>query len=632
MFFAKLHVLLLLIFAASIFSPVESAEIHEACREGDTDRVRYLLDADPDIVNLADERACLPLHFAADVGQVECIKLLLERGADIEAVDVDGDTPLHWAAFRGHTDAIEYLLTGGARIDAVNFEQSTPLLYASKRNHYDAVEWLVRKGADLELANDYGRTPLLWVAREQGDLPMARLLIRLGADVNARDISGDTPLSLAAWRGFRALVALLLDNGATVDLPLNIQVQLLDSAVDRGLDRLYRKLMDAGLEVPVDGKKGRNLLHVAAGGGSAEIVRDLVDRGAEIDGTDLYGWTPLHHAAVRGRMAVVQALLANRADQNLRTNSGFSARNLAEEEGYTGIVEMLTASGAESLDRQFPRLRGPYMGQEPPGSGGAPFAPDIVAVPWGHHSSIAFSPDGREAFWNAYDVPADSGYGYGSLQTSHSKDGFWTPPRRAPFVAVRDGDVPFFVPGGDRLLFISEAPIVSGERGGKENIWEVRREGDSWGDPKPLPSIINEMRLHWQFSVATNGNLYFSSRTGDVDTEGLYVSRYVSGEYGKPEFQGIKVESPFIAPDESYLLFCEFTPSGVHLLMTVPDGAGGWRDPVNITQESDGEIAGMCPMISPDGKYLFLINWSDKSTIYWHDASFISDVLDRFGL
>ncbi len=634
---AKLPAVLLissLIFLSTIIliTPAEGAEIHDACRAGDTDLICTLLDANPDLVNLADERGSQPLHFASDHGLVESVDLLLHRGADLGAVDVDGDTPLHWAAYRGRGAAIEVLLAAGAPIDAVNYELSTPLLYAAKRGQYDAVELLVQKGADLEIANDYGRTPLLYVTREGGDLEMARLLLQLGADVNTTDESGDTPLSLAAWRGFRALVHLYLERGATVDLPPGVRSQLFHNAVDRGLETLYRTLVDSGFEVSIAGNEWGSLLHAAAGGGSVEIVRDLIGRGVEIDGIDLYGRSPLHYAAVRGQVPVVEALLALHADQQLRSLSGLSALDMADAEEHHAVVELFRASGAEREGRQFPRLRGPYMGQQLPADGQAPFAPDIVTIPWGHHSSIAFSPDGKEAFWSAYEVPADSGYGYGSLQTSHMEDGFWTLPRRAPFVGARDGDVPFYLPGGDRLLFISEAPLVEGERGGKENIWEVRRKGDGWGEPKPLPPVINSMSLHWQFSVAANGNLYFSSRTGDAATEGLYLSRYVNGVYGIPEFQGIPLMAPCIAPDESYLLFSRFTPRGMHLLMTVPDGAGAWREPVDITEKSNGKISGMCPIVSPDGKYLFIINWSRNNTIYWHDTSFIEETLEGFQL
>ena len=63
------------------------------------------------------------------------------------------------------------------------------------------------------------------------------------------------------------------------------------------------------------------------------------------------------------------------------------------------------------------------------------------------------------------------------------------------------------------------------------------------------------MRLHWQFSIAANGNLYFTSRTGAADTDGLYIARFADGEYREPEFQNLRAESPFIAPDESYLIW-----------------------------------------------------------------------------
>ncbi|MFC1573041.1 ankyrin repeat domain-containing protein [Candidatus Eisenbacteria bacterium] len=621
----------LLLLAVSIVA-VRADEIHTASRDGDLEQVRTLVETDPSAIYSADDRDCRPLHFAADTGAVEVARFLLDQGARLEDVDVDGDTPLHWAAYQGRCAIIELLLSRGAKINAQNHHEETPLLYAAKRLRYDAVELLVRNGADLEVAHDYGRTPLLHVTRERGDIRMATLLLDLGANVNARDKSDDSSLHLAAWRGFRTLVNLLLDRGAEVDVEGSQAEWMLLFAVERGLDRLYQRMTEFGKEIDVEAGRYGSLLHAASQGGSPSIVRDLVARGADLNAVDVYGFAPLHYAAVRGRTPVVRELLQRGADHKLRTGSGFSALNLAEKERHPDVLDVLRQHGVDDDMLRFPKLRGPYLGQAPPGDDASLFAPDIVARPWGEHGSITFSPDGTEAFWPNGEVPADSGYGFGTIWTSRVVNGHWTPPRIAPFANARGDDVPFFAPGGESLYFISDRPTTPGGRGGKENIWSVEREGNGWGEPHPLPPVINNMHQHWQISVAAGGSIYFNSRRGEAETGGIYVSRRINGEYSEPEFLGIDGGSPFIAPDESYMLFTRFLhPGGVHIFITFPRDGGAWSEPIDISADVHPAARGMCPIVSPNEEYLFFVWRGPNNSISWIDAGFLKDLRSKHG-
>ena len=231
--------------------PVYAAEIHEAAQAGNLQLLETLLSANPELTSSLDNRQCSPLHFAADGGSVDAVAMLLDLGADIAALDIDGDTPLHWAAMAGNPYVVAALLEHGSDVNAANYALQTPLHYAvmsadqptlkalidggadlaaqddegetilgyvAYRSQAELVPWLVEQGADLEQVNHYGRTPLLLVARETGDTDTARALLSCGADVNARDTSSSSSLDLAAWRGFGDLVNLLLDHGAEYDL------------------------------------------------------------------------------------------------------------------------------------------------------------------------------------------------------------------------------------------------------------------------------------------------------------------------------------------------------------------------------------------------------------------------------
>ena len=86
----------------------------EATKLGDVDSVKSLIEKGAD-VNTENDWGCTPLHYAADSGYVDIAKLLIEHGADVNAKDSDGWTPLHYALKNGHTDVAELLKKHGAR-------------------------------------------------------------------------------------------------------------------------------------------------------------------------------------------------------------------------------------------------------------------------------------------------------------------------------------------------------------------------------------------------------------------------------------------------------------------------------------------------------------------------------------
>jgi ankyrin repeat protein len=616
-------ILVLLILALAV-APAAGQDSISAATAGNLDALRGLLASDATAVAAVDERGCTPLHFAVDGGHAEAVALLLDSGADIEARNEDGDAPLHWAARTDNVAMIDLLLDRGADIDARNHEQETPVLCATQRLQYAVVERLATRGADLEIPNRYRRTPLIWTAREGGDLQMARLLLRLGADVNALDRFQSSALALATWRGFRTLVGVLLDAGASTNLRPGMDQELLHMAEDKGLDRLYEKLVAEGAEVDVTPSGYVYPLHVAAGGGSALIVKDLLKRGAEVGATDMYGWTPLHHAADRGRADVVRVLTAADPAVDRMTLAGRTPLSLAHRKGDRGVIDALKEANHRQADRVFPRLTGPRLGQGDPPATPEPFALDIVATVWGQHGGSTFSPDGLEAFWTSHLEIPDSGYTSGTILTSGVVAGRWTTPVMASFASAdNEDDVPFFTPDGRSLFFISRRPLAPGEERSGEHIWVVDRDGDGWGDPRPLPPCVNDMPQHWQISVASNGNLYFASNRSEPGTRGIYVSRPVGGEYTEPEFLGFSGGSPFIAPDESYLITVDSFGRDNSLRVRRDDGS--WGGPVSIREFMQG-ATGVCPRISPDGSaYFFLNGRLDAAADFWVAADFLDE-------
>lgn len=652
---------LLIIFTSSLCT--EASEIHDAARDNDKARVIALIENDPSLVHARNDRNATPLHFACDKGHVEIAAVLLKAGAEINVRDVDGDTPIYWAVYSGYDemvrllidhgasvtdknnnhlaplhygamggreDTVRLLLEQGATIDVKDHEGYTPLHVAALRNKSDMVKMLLDLGADLENEDERERTPLLLVARETGNTSLAKLLIDLGADVNKRDRYGDASLDLAAWRGFEELVDLLLERGASVDVGDDKKKELLGHACNRGLEKLFDCLVKQGVDPCCSTPHGGNLLHSAAFSGSSKIVNALISEGVAMDAPDRYGWTALHCAAKRGRGQVVDLLIEKGVDPNAVTLAGRTAWSVASRWGHEAVAERLARLGVSKDEMRIPKLTGPYLGQEPPGDTPEVFALDIVSSRDGEHGCISFTTDGKEAYWSSFNIVDDSGYSRGATLASRWGTEGWTSPEYAFFCeGIGNGDdVPFCTPDGKRIYFISRRPDQPGGRLTRENVWFVEREGDGWSKPRKAAESINSLDVHWQLSVSLKGTLYIGC--GPL---GICASSLENGKHSKPipvansagdDFSG---GSPFIAPDESYLIFSSMRQGGHggdDLFITFRDDKGEWGCPKNMGPSINSASHDLCPMVTLDGKFLFFLSHRNgRSNVYWVDAGVI---------
>jgi ankyrin repeat protein len=176
--------------------------IISAIREGRSDDVLLLLDAgaDPD----TRQRPYAALHCAVMARKVELARILLDAGADVNVrSDRHQRTPLHYAV--DHADAridsgvgttlVRLLLNRGAEVDAADFEGGTPLYVASWRGSVAAVRLLASHGAELDRGPTHGSTPLASAAAEL-DLHGVEALLSLGADPNRANLEGITAVHL----------------------------------------------------------------------------------------------------------------------------------------------------------------------------------------------------------------------------------------------------------------------------------------------------------------------------------------------------------------------------------------------------------------------------------------------------
>ena len=152
------------------------------------------------------------LSWAAENDHQALVRMLIDKGTNIDAKDYYGRTPLSCAAKSGYEETVRLLIDNGANIEAKDFYGRTPLSWAAENGHEAVVRLLIDTGADLKRKAS-SRTPLSWAAGN-GHEDVVRLLIGKGADTEAKDIDGQKPSSWAAAKGHEAIV-LLLESHAT---------------------------------------------------------------------------------------------------------------------------------------------------------------------------------------------------------------------------------------------------------------------------------------------------------------------------------------------------------------------------------------------------------------------------------
>lgn len=227
-----------------------AGDLHEAVRANDAQRLALLLEAGQ-AVDETDYLLGTPLHVAVVQGSVPLAKILISKGANLEAPSEDrGARATHLAANFGELEMLNLLLDAGADIEARDQKGQTPLLLAAATNNTEVVKVLLDRGADKEARESgEGMTPLMRASR-LGSLEIAIALVATGAEINAVDNAGRSPLKLAATRssyinvGGGALIEYLVKNGADLSTKESTGQTALSWAVRDGHDPFYRKIAD----------------------------------------------------------------------------------------------------------------------------------------------------------------------------------------------------------------------------------------------------------------------------------------------------------------------------------------------------------------------------------------------------
>jgi len=298
-----------------------------------------------------------------------------------------------------------------------------------------------------------------------------------------------------------------------------------------------------------------------------------------------------------------------------------------------------------SLQEYFPELSGPYLGQKPPGKEPQLFMPGFVSTT-GLDICIAFLNSGKVCVFSNDE---------NRIYFTYEKDGRWTQPEPAPWPDER-GKTQYTTGPDDRTLFFqSNRPLRIDDSRKDSNIWTVAWTGSGWTEPQPLPSPANTDEYHEIFpSVTSDGTLYFfSGWRKEAPLGDTYRCRFVDGRYQTAEKLEYPINTeyheidPFVAPDESFLMFGSSRPGGFTFFnqyISFQKEDGSWTHPVNMGKNINSHPHVNTVGTTLDGKYhffsssnpteipkgekkeTFLIDRIGDIDLYWVDSGFINDL------
>ena len=270
-----------------------------------------------------------------------------------------------------------------------------------------------------------------------------------------------------------------------------------------------------------------------------------------------------------------------------------------------------------------------YLSQTPPGLVPEVFAPGIVSLKDQHEFGSTFSANGEE-FYFGVDVNGKAETRFMRLEGKS-----WTPPSKLFVHNVYSFNDPCLSMDENQLFVISDRPVSGSGEKKDYDIWYFKREGKGWSEPINAGTAINSNKNEYYISFTKTGTMFYSSNTGTSESNnGNYDIRTAknSGGFQQSVKLGDAINTEnyegdvFVAPDESYLIFCAERPDGFgrgDLFISFKDAKGEWSVAKNMGDVINTAAYEFCPFVTRDGKYLF---YTSNRDIYWVDARILEQL------
>ncbi|VDM95657.1 unnamed protein product, partial [Thelazia callipaeda] len=374
----------------------QETAMHLAARSGNEAALVAIVDnigagAVQIVQNKQSKNGWSPLMEACALGHFGVAKILLHHHARVDVFDENGRTALHLAAANGHLELTHLLLTSKAFVNSKSKTGEAPLHLAAQNGRVKVITMLVQDhGAALEAITLDNRTALHFAAR-YGQLAVAQRLLALGANPNARDDKGQTPLHLAAENDYPDVVKLFLkmrQNNRAVLTAIDLNgFTCAHIAAMKGSLAVVKELMMIDKAMVIQAKTKTmeaTTLHMAASGGHDKIVKILLDNGANAEDENAHGMTALHLGAKNGFVSILNVF-----EQSLwrkcSKKTGLNALHIAAYYGNSDFVMEMLKHVQPNL-RSEPPIYNHYMVKEFATEYG--FTPLHLAAQSGHDALV----------------------------------------------------------------------------------------------------------------------------------------------------------------------------------------------------------------------------------------------------
>lgn len=279
---------------------------------------------------------------------VECVKVLIRQGADINHRCQLGATPLKLAVDRGDIECVNLLIENGAEVNGSSdcLDIMTVLMHGIMRNDQDIVLSLINAGANINEVTGEDNVNALMLAVTFGYFECVKILVEHGAFLNEENVGGRTVLSKAAERGNVRCVQLLIENGALLDIGDSCGTTALMYAVANNHVNCVKILLDAGTRLDLTDKWKNDALLISLRSNDESCTLGLLEAGCPLNNVNSVGDTPLVVAIKNNKVAMVDELIRRGVYVNQCVNNKtalwYAANNCFED-----FVPVLLAAEAD---------------------------------------------------------------------------------------------------------------------------------------------------------------------------------------------------------------------------------------------------------------------------------------------
>ncbi|HBY06068.1 MAG: hypothetical protein UV38_C0002G0175 [candidate division TM6 bacterium GW2011_GWE2_42_60] len=304
-----------------------------------------------------------PLHNAAHEQKSETVKLLLERGSDVNATNEYGKTALHYGCKNNNFEIAELLIAYGANVNLLCTNGKTALHYSCKNKNLKLAGLLIEHGANVNLKDINGNTALHYSCKNN-NFELAQLLIHNGANVNLKDKNGKTALKLLSYKDSNfnygsspeinktaeqqkcETVKLLIKHGATANTNDDEnQTSLILYCKNNNFEQV-ELFIKRGVNMNVMDNKNQTALHCCCNNNNFELAQLLVNNGANANLKDIDGKTALHYSCNNNNLKLAELLVEHGADVNLKDMDGFTVLLRSLEKSDFEMIKLIMNHGA----------------------------------------------------------------------------------------------------------------------------------------------------------------------------------------------------------------------------------------------------------------------------------------------